>query len=68
MIKMSEFGFMPENDGVTNSKSLQAAVDLGGDIYIDLPGVYNLADCVTIGSDTALYFCEGSYINRHNDL
>ena len=65
MIKTSEFGFMPENDGVANSKALQSAVDLGGDIYIDLPGVYNLADCVTIGSDTALYFCEGSYIKRN---
>ena len=64
MIRTSEYGFLPENDGKTNSSALQRAVDMGGDIYVDLPGTYNLSDCVEIGSDTAIYFCAGSYIKR----
>ena len=64
MIKASDFGFSPENDGKTNSAALQKAVDCGGDIYIDVPGTYLVSQCITIGSDTAVYFCAGSYIKR----
>lgn len=62
----SDYGFLPKNDGLTNAKALQSAVNGGGDIYISEPGVYDLADQILLDDDTALYFCAGSYIRRQN--
>ena len=56
MIKMSEMGFCPENSAHDNYIALQNAVNFGGDIYIDVPGVYKLNDTVTIGDNTSVYF------------
>ncbi len=65
MIKASDFGFLPENDPKHNSQALQSCVDMGGDIYIDLPGVYNVSEVVKIGDDTSIFFCAGSYLKRN---
>ncbi|MBQ6885011.1 MAG: hypothetical protein IJN56_04655 [Clostridia bacterium] len=61
-----DFGFLPQNDGLTNAKALQEAVMGGGDIYIAEPGTYDLADQILLDDDTSLYFCAGSYIRRQN--
>ncbi|MBO5452791.1 MAG: hypothetical protein J6A69_02370 [Clostridia bacterium] len=62
-----DYGFLPENDGLANAKALQEAVKEGGDIYIDLPGTYLLADQVLLYDDTNLFFCAGSYIKREEN-
>lgn len=64
MIKISELGFSSDNTASENSAILQRAVDCGGDIYIDVPGTYKMNDTITIGDDTSIYFCNGSYIKR----
>lgn len=50
------FGFSPEASGLANMKALQKAVDLGGTITVDKPGVYKLAGTVYVGSNTSLRF------------
>lgn len=66
MIIAKDFGFLPQNSAEENSKALQKAVDCGGDIYIDTPGIYNVCDAVEIGDDTSIYFCAGSYLKRNH--
>ena len=60
----SDYGFSPQNDGLTNAKALQDAVNGGGDIYVSEPGIYDLADCILLDDDTSIKFCAGSYIRR----
>lgn len=60
----SKLGFLPENNGEENAIALQRAVDNGGDVYVDLPGVYELSDTIYIGNDTSIIFCNGAYIKR----
>ena len=59
-----DYGFLSENDGISNAKALQAAVSGGGEIYVSIPGIYRLADQIVLGDNTKLTFCEGSYIKR----
>ena len=63
----ADYGFKTENDGLTNARALQKAVDGGGDIYIAEPGVYELADQILLDNDTSLYFCAGAYVKRVNN-
>ena len=59
-------GFFAGNDAYLNSKALQAAVDIGGEIRIDEPGIYDVAEQINIGSDTSLVFGAGVYIRRQS--
>lgn len=67
MISANELGFLPGKNGTENAKALQKAVDFGGTITIDLPGVYDLAETIYIGDDTELIFRAGVYIRRALD-
>ena len=58
------YGFLPQNDAYTNSKVLQELVDLGGDIVVEKPGVYDLSETITIGDNTTLKFAKGVQIRR----
>lgn len=60
----ADYGFKVENDGFANALALQKAVEGGGDIYVDQPGVYEIADQVVLGDDTSLYFCAGARLKR----
>ena len=60
----NEYGFLPGNDAEQNARALQAAVDLGGEILVELPGVYDLSETVEIGDDTSIRFSEGVKIRR----
>ncbi len=62
MIRANEWGFLPGNDGVENARALQRAVDMGGTIVVDQPGIYDLGDTVKLGDDTELIFRAGVYI------
>jgi len=50
----AECGFSPEATGKENQAALQRAFDRGGEITINRPGRYKMADTAYIGSDTAL--------------
>lgn len=58
------YGFLPQNDAYTNSKVLQELVDLGGDIVVEKPGVYDLSETITIGDGTSLKFEKDVRIRR----
>ena len=67
MIRANEWGFLPQNNGVENARALQKAVDMGGTIVVEQPGVYEIAETVKIGSDTELIFGAGVYVKRGLD-
>lgn len=64
MINANEYGFLPGNDARSNSQALQEAVNLGGEIVVEKPGIYDLSETIEIGDDTALTFSEGVQIRR----
>ncbi len=63
----SDFGFSVSNDGFENSRALQRAVEGGGDVYVSIPGIYDIAEKIVLGDDTAIYFCAGAYLRRVNN-
>ncbi|MBE6665051.1 MAG: hypothetical protein E7603_02360 [Ruminococcaceae bacterium] len=63
----ADYGFKADNDGFENARALQNAVLGGGEILIDRPGVYEIADTVMLDDGTDLRFCEGAYLKRMNN-
>lgn len=59
-------GLSADNSGAVNYRILQDAVDRGGDILVDVPGVYKIAGTVFIGDHTHLEFGPGVYIERES--
>jgi hypothetical protein len=55
----ADFGFSPSADADTNVAALQAALDRGGVVRIDTPGVYDLNATVIVQSNTKLLCCPG---------
>lgn len=64
MKSANEYGFLPNNDAYQNAIALQAVVELGGEIFVERAGVYDLSETVEIGDDTTLIFGEGVQICR----
>lgn len=60
----SAFGFLPENDGVTNAKALQKAVDGGGTIRVTKAGVYQIAKEILLDDNTNLIFDANVFIKK----
>ncbi|MDR6562305.1 MULTISPECIES: hypothetical protein [unclassified Arcicella] len=60
----ADFGFLPSESGINNTKALQAAVDKGGTIIISNAGTYKLAGTVYIGDSTSLIFGDGTTIQK----
>ena len=60
----STFGFLPENDGITNAKALQKAVDGGGTIRITKAGVYQIAKEILLDDNTNLIFDANVFIKK----
>ncbi len=63
-VNAADFGFLPENSADENSAALQAIVNRGGDIVVDVPGVYDLSETIRLGDDVALRFGAGVYVRR----
>ena len=57
-------GLSSIDNGIENAKILQEAIDNGGEIIVEDPGVYPLADTIYIGDHTYLEFKEGVYFKR----
>lgn len=60
----ADFGFSPNQDGDSNTKALQNAVNGGGTIVIGSPGTYDLSGTVILDSYTTLEFGNGVFIRR----
>jgi hypothetical protein len=58
-VDVYKFGFSSEASGMKNLQALQKAVDCGGTISINVPGIYRLAGTVYVGSNTTLKFGNG---------
>jgi len=56
--------FSPDASGVENTKALQNAVDRGGTIIIDHPGIYKIAGTIFLGSNTTLRFGNGVFLKK----
>lgn len=67
MIRANEWGFLPGNSGAENARALQRAVDNGGTIVVEQPGIYDIAKTVKLGSDTELVFLAGVYVRYATD-
>ena len=57
-------GFLPGRDAEENARALQAAVDLGGEIFVEAPGVYAISEPIALGDNTTLRFAEGVRLHR----
>ncbi len=68
MVRANEYGFLPGNDAAVNSKALQTAVDFGGKIVVEKPGIYDLCETVLIGDNTALIFENEVRIRRQRSI
>ncbi len=68
MKRANEYGFLPGNDGLINAQALQTAVNSGGKIIVELPGIYDLSETVEIGDDTTIIFSKGVQIRRQSSV
>lgn len=64
MISANRYGFLPGNDAFQNAQALQAAVDCGGLVLVEVPGIYDLSETIEIGDNTELRFSSGVQIRR----
>lgn len=64
----STFGFSPDASGLDNMKALQKAVDQGGTITVDKPGIYKLAGTVYIGGNTSLRFANNVIVRKVDEV
>lgn len=60
----SDFGFSVEADGESNSDALQSALNGGGKIIVDEPGVYDISKTIFVDSNTELCFEDGVILNK----
>ena len=58
------YGFLPENDAVTNSEALQKCLDGGGKIKVRKPGEYKVCRTLFLDSNTRLEFADGAILSR----
>ncbi len=58
------FGFLPTNNADENVTALKAAVEGGGTILIDYPGVYDINESIPLESNTLILFGAKVYINK----
>ncbi|WP_195472269.1 hypothetical protein [Bacteroides xylanisolvens] len=64
VVDASAYGFSPDASGVENTKALQKAVEQGGTIRVNQPGIYKVSGTVYIGDNTSLIFGNGVYIEK----
>ncbi|MFC4222238.1 hypothetical protein [Flagellimonas marina] len=63
----ADYGFSPDATGIENVKSLQAALDQGGNIIVGQPGTYKVAGTSYIGSNTSIEFAKGVILQKVNE-
>lgn len=60
----NEYGFLPGNDAWSNAQALQRVINSGGEIIVELPGIYDLSETIEIGDNTTIIFSKGVKIRR----
>jgi hypothetical protein len=60
----SSYGFIPTASDSANVAALQAAVNVGGVVYVSTPGNYNMNATVTLPSNVTLIFCPGCSLTK----
>ena len=60
----ADYGFSPDATGIKNVRSLQKALDQGGNIIVSQPGVYKVAGTSYIGSNTSIGFAKGVILQK----
>lgn len=63
----NRLGLRPGGDASSNVLALQAALDRGGDVAIDEPGVYDVNETLLIGGGTALCCAAGVVLRKVAD-
>ncbi len=63
-VNAADYGFSPEASGKENVVALQKAVDKGGTIVVSMPGTYEMAGTVYIGSNTSLEFGNNVFLKK----
>ena len=63
----ADFGFSPSASGKENTLALQKAVEEGGTITVSIPGTYNMAGTVYIGSNTTIVFGNNVFLKKVNE-
>ena len=64
MRNANEYGFLPGNDAWSNAQALQRVINSGGEIIVDLTGIYDLSETIEIGDNTTIIFSKGVKIRR----
>ena len=59
-----KYGFLPDNDALTNSEALQKCLDGGGKIRVRKAGTYAVSRTLMLDSDTDLSFDEGVVLSK----
>ena len=59
-----KYGFLPENDGDTNSEAFQRCLDGGGRIKVRKAGIYSISKTLMLDSDTDLTFKDGVTLSK----
>lgn len=62
------YGFLPENDALTNSEAFQRCLDGGGRIKVRKPGEYKLCRTIFLDGNTTLEFAPGAILGRAEDV
>ena len=63
----ADFGFLPTETGVNNTKALQAVFDIGGTIVVSKPGTYKVAGTALIGDNTSFVCGAGVIIEKSDE-
>ena len=64
MKKANEYGFLPGNDGESNARALQSALNGGGEVFVEAAGIYDISETVLIDDNTTLVFAKGTQVRR----
>lgn len=60
----SSFGYLPTATAEENMTALQNAINGGGFILVDVPGVYDHNKTITVPSNTFIWYLHGCYVNK----
>lgn len=64
----SSFGFLPNASASANNQAIANALNGGGTILVDLPGIYDISAPIKISSNTTLIFGANTFVRmRSND-
>lgn len=61
----ASFNFLPTNTAADNNIAIANALNGGGTILVDLPGIYDISDTIVIPSNTTLIFGANTFVRMN---